>query len=139
MQTLPRRLSHCILEGEAFDHGMEYISFLDYDGNRRDYCPQCWEKADKPTEGHFWRGKIPYKKEKIYRPDEKAMELFHKASDPKQKFVLALYLQRKQQLIRLTQTLYENPETGEVFSIEKVFLLPEEGESLAQAINACIN
>jgi hypothetical protein len=137
MQSLPRRLSRCILKGEPFEEGREYVSFLDLEGNRKDYCPQCWEKAEKSTEGHFWRGRIPYKK--ALCQDERALELFCKVTDPKQRFVLALYLHRKQQLVRRTQTLYEIPETGALFDVEIMSISPQEQEALAQEIHLMID
>lgn len=135
MQQIPRRLSRCVLGNELFEPGGSYISVLDQDGDRRDYCPNCWEKILKPTGGHLWRGSIPLKKEKVTHPDVKALELFRSVTDEKLRFVLALYLQRKQQLIRRTRTLYEFPATGEVFDVPSIALTPQEGESLAQVID----
>ena len=139
MQSLPRRLSHCVLEGEPFVQGAEYISCLDLEENRKDYCPKCWEKIAKPVEGHFWKGRIPFKKEKVISPDAKALELFRIIEDPKKSFILALYLQRKQQIVRRTQTVYEIPETGEVFNVERVTLTSEEGAALSQELNDLLN
>lgn len=138
MQSLPRRLSHCALEGEPFECGMEYVSFLDLDGNRQDFCLSCWEKAKDSGNGYFWKGKIPLKKEKILHPDEKAIELLRQTKDLKKRFVLALYLQRKQQLKRRTQTLYEMPDTGEIFDVEKVLLEAEESSQIAQEIESLL-
>ena len=87
----------------------------------------------------FGKGKIPYKREKINPPDERAFKIFKETSDHKQKFVLALYLQRKDQLVRRTHTLYENPETGELFDVAKVILSAEEGEALIQEIDHMID
>lgn len=139
MQLIPRRLSRCVLEGESFEQGAEYISFLDMQGNRQDYCPCCWERIRKPVEGHFWKGKIPLKKEKNFHSDEKALALFRRQTDPKKRFVLALYLQRKQQLVRRTQTLYEIPETGEVFDLEKVTISAAEADTLAHEVDRMID
>lgn len=138
MQAVARRLSRCILGEEPFEPGMEYLSCLDLDGNRKDYCVSCWEKTQKPTTEHFWRGKIPEKKGKGHHPDKQALELFRQLEDPKKRFVIALYLQRKQQLLRRTQTLYEIPETGEIFDIEPIFISPEEGAALACEMHALI-
>src|SRR5262245_51555099 len=138
MQSLPHRSSHCVLEGEHFDPGMEYVSLLSSEGHRKDYCLRCWHSVGSTTDGSFWHGKIPDKKDKTPLPDEKALELFRQMNDPKQRFVLALYLQRKQQLVRRTQTLYEIPKTGEIFDIEKVSLTSEEGEALAREIDRFI-
>ncbi len=139
MQTLPTRLSRCVLEQEVFNHGMEYVSHLDLDNVRKDYCLKCWEKSEKPVQGHFWKGKIPPKKEKKRLPDEKALDLFRKTEDPRKRFVLALYLQRKRQLVRRTQTLYEIPETGEVFDVEIVLMSSEEGAEIAKEIDESIH
>ena len=135
MQQIPRRLSHCALGDEPFEPGQKYISVLDRDGGRKDYCPHCWEKTLKPPGGHLWHGSIPLKKEKVTNPDMKALELFRSAHEEKLRFVLALYLQRKQQLMRRTRTLYEAPATGEVFDVPSIALSPQEGESLAQVID----
>jgi hypothetical protein len=139
VQNLPRRLSHCVLNTEPFERGDEYVSLLDAEGKRKDYCTACWSKFEKPTDGHYWKGKIPLKKEKQIDPDEKALSAFRQTTNLKQKYVLALYLQRKQQLIQRTKTLYEIPETGEVFDIEKVALTEEEGENLAKDISIIID
>lgn len=139
MQSIPRRLTRCILGGESFDKGSEYVSFLDAEGNRKDYCPLCWEKITKTSEGHFWKGKIPLKKERLSNPDQRALELFKESCDPKIRFVLALYLQRKQQLVRRTPTLYEIPATGELFNVEKEIPNPEESAALAHTVDQLIN
>lgn len=139
MTQISRRLSHCILKGEFFERGSEYISYLDADGQRWDYCPHCWEKIEKPKEGHFWKGKIPPKKEKVLHPDEKALQLFRHVEDPKQKYVLALYLQRNQQIVKRTKTLFEVPETGEVFDVARMVLEKEEGERVAKELNELLN
>jgi hypothetical protein len=135
MQSIPRRLSHCILEGEPLEQGGEYISVLDFEGRRKDYCCTCWEKIGKKVEGYFWKGRIPPKREKNLHPDQKALELFRSVEDRKLRFLLALYLQRKEQLIRRTKTLYEVPETGEVFDVEPMPISEEEGNLLVQQLN----
>lgn len=139
MQSIPRRLSRCVLAGELFEPGGAYVSLLESDGSRKDYCPTCWEKVSKPAGGHLWRGNIPLKKEKVLNPDIKALELFRTLSDLKLRFVLALYLQRKQQFVRRTQTLYEVPETGEVFDVLPVALTAQEGVTLAQVIDKLLH
>lgn len=133
MLSLPRRLSHCALKGETFEQGMEYYSFLDSEGMRKDYCVHCWIEANK-GEGHFWIGRVPFKKEKKEKPDERALELLKQESDPKKKFILAIYLHRKHQLMRRTQTLYEEPHTGELFDITPYPLSSEEGATLVQEL-----
>jgi len=135
MQSIARRLSHCVLTGEQFEPGGDYVSSLDAEGNRKDYCPVCWQKIDKSLVEHFWRGKIPLKKEKLTHPDLKALELFRAAEDDKLRFVLALYLHRKGQLIKRTKTLYEFPFSGEVFDVPFIRLTPQEGETMAQVIH----
>ena len=139
MQQIPRRLSRCVLGNEPFEPGQKYISVLDVEGNRKDYCPLCWEKTHKPKGGHYWQGKLPLKKEKVTHPDMKALELFRSAQDEKLRFVLALYLQRKQQLLRRTRTLYEVPASGEVFDVPPIALTPQEGETLAQVIDQLLD
>lgn len=135
MQQIPRRLSRCVLGDELFEPGGVYLSILDSNGARKDYCPHCWEKIHKPKGEHFWRGNIPLKKEKTTHSDFKALELLRSLVDDKLRFVLALYLQRTHQLLRITHTLYEAPATGEVFDVPKASLSLQEGESLARAID----
>lgn len=139
MPTIPRRLSHCSLGRESFEPGCEYLSFLDYEGNRKDFCLSCWDKMQRPIKGYFWKGVIPKKKEKILHPDHQALILFKTMDHPKLRFLLALYLQRKHQLIRRTETFYEIPTTGEVFNIEKETLSQEEGVILAQQLDHMIH
>jgi len=136
MKWIPARLKHCILGGEILTYGSEYISHLDLDGKRSDYCLNCWEKIPKPKEGSYWKGKIPLKSEKKQRPDAQALQLFYQLKDPKYRYVLALYLQRKQQLVKRTKTLYEIPETGEVFDIPPIVLSAEESEHIAHSIDS---
>ncbi len=139
MQPIPRRLARCSLQGELFEPGCSYVSVLDGDGNRKDYCLQCWKEISKPVQGHYWKGEIPPKKERQNQPDHNAFELFKSLSDPKIRYVLALYLQRKQQLVRRTQSLYEVQETGEIFDVAPVTLTVQEGESLGQVIEQLIH
>jgi hypothetical protein len=134
MQNIPRRLSRCIVGEEPFHQGSEYVSIIDSKGIRKDFCLQCWEKMDKSSERNFWKGKIPSKKEKCSDYDQKALELFRMVKDPKYLFVLGLYLERKGQIVPRTKTLYEAPETGELFSVEKINLTMEEAEKLAKEI-----
>lgn len=137
MYPLPKRLSHCVSDGEAFLEGSEYISFLSFDGERRDYCPSCWEKIER-QKGLIWRGKIPLKKEKRVDPDEKALSCFRLLKDPKYRFVLAIYLQRKKQLVQRTKTLFEIPETGEIFEVEPLVIPVEESMTIAEEIHHII-
>jgi hypothetical protein len=134
MLNLPRRLSHCVLGKEPLSEGSFYVSFLNIEGERKDYCPKCWESLEKPSEGNFWRGHIPAKKKKTIGPDERAFELFLIETEPKRRLILALYLQRRQQLQRRTQTVFERASTGELFDVPQVSLLECEKNALAQEI-----
>ncbi len=134
---IPRRLTHCIEGGEPFTPGSEYVSLLaltDEGWVRADYCPRCWEKEDREKKGQFWRGKIPLKKEKKLSPDEKALELFRKTEEPKLLSVLALYLHRRDQIVRRGDAFYEIPETGEVIAVPKIHLSPEEGRAAGEQL-----
>lgn len=136
-EKIPRRLTHCAVGGELFTPGSEYISVLvltEEGWERTDYCPKCWEKEDKAKKGAFWRGRIPLKKEKKLSPDEKALELFRKTEDPKLLSVLALYLLRREQIMRRSETYYEIPETGEVIVVPKIPLSPQEGREAGEQL-----
>ena len=134
---IPRRLSHCISGGEPFTPGTEYVSLLiakEEEWERADYCLSCWEKVEKKGERQFWRGKIPLKTVKKLTPDEKALALFRNLDDPKILNVLALYLLRRQQIVRAGSAHYEIPETGEVIAVPKLILTPEEGKEAGEAL-----
>jgi hypothetical protein len=139
---IPRRSTHCVSGNEPFIPGSDYISVLlstDEGWERADYCPKCWEKEKRAKEGQFWKGKIPLKKEKRLSPDEKALELFRKTEDPKLLFVLALYLHRREQIVRRSDTFYEIPETGEVIAVSRITLSPEEGKKAGEQLVKLLN
>lgn len=140
-EKIPRRLSACKMGGEPFQPGSEYLSVLNATGQgweRSDYCVICWEKIKKDIKGHFWRGKIPLKKDKKLSPDEKALGLFIKLDDPKLLSVLALYLQRRGQIMKRGEEkefhYYEVPETGEMISVPKMILSPEESKDAGETL-----
>lgn len=145
--NIPRRSSHCAIQKEPFEPGSDYISYL-YEVLRIDFCPTCWEKHEeskKKEGGHFWRGKIPLKKEKPSSSDEKMLtffrETFAEQKNPKVLYVLALYLQRKKQLMLLPSMqqqeslLFELMETGETFSVVPFSLKDEEMIGIFQNIS----
>lgn len=145
-EKIPRRSTHCVLGGELFTPGTEYMSQLIATENgwqRADYCLTCWEKTPKKKEGAYWRGRIPAKKEKKKTPDERALELFRKEEDPKLLSVLALYLQRRDQIIRRSEEkkrlLFEIPETGEIIPVPKMHLSPEEGRKIGEQLVKLLN
>lgn len=145
---IPRRSSCCAVGREPLMPGSDYISYLSFDGAlRRDVCLACWEKIEesqKKREGHFWRGKIPSKMERPDPFDVKALKLFRDTfqaeQNPQVLFVLALYLQRRKQLILLSSTkksqesLFELIETGEVFALKTFHLKEEEMAAILQEI-----
>lgn len=137
--SIPRRAFCCALGNESFEPGSKYISHLSSDGKeRKDFCPSCWlqsEEYKKKEKGHFWRGKIPKKIEKTDASEEKTLHLFREVyqtgMNPKLLYVLALYLQRRKQLMllpsgkKMDSLVFELMETGETFSL-KPFSLKEE-------------
>ncbi len=140
-EKIPRRSNQCISGEERFVPGSEYVSLLlptDHGWERRDYCSACWEKVDKKDEGQYWRGKIPLKVEKRLTPDEKALDLLRTLEEPKLLTVLALYLQRRGQIVRRGEEkgeiYYEIPENGETFALPKITLSPEEGKEAGEKL-----
>lgn len=136
-EKIPRRHSHCIVGGEPLLPGSEYVSHListEQGWQRADYCTACWGKIEREISGQFWRGKIPLKKEKKISPDEKALLLFKTTSDPKMLAVLALYLLRREQIVKRGDQLYEIPETGEAVMVSKISLTPEEGREIGKQL-----
>lgn len=142
LTEIPRRTTHCCCAGEPFTSGMGYYSVLDQDleGNvlRLDFCESCWEIKKKEVTGKVsWRSSVSVTKEhddsKIRVLEQKISHLFHSSSDGEQtvaeRFILALYLQRKKKLFLRGEStnesgeialLYEIPETEEMLSIQKV-------------------
>ncbi|MCC5832816.1 MAG: hypothetical protein JJU12_07225 [Chlamydiales bacterium] len=141
-EKIPKRLTRCAAGDEPFTPGSEYVSLLkstDEGWERADYCPKCWEQEKRGKYGPFWRGKIPLKKEKRHSPDEQALELFRRTEDPKLLSVLALYLHRRDQIARRSETYYEIPETGEVVVVPKMRLSPEEGRKAGEQLVRLLN
>ncbi|MCH9627901.1 MAG: hypothetical protein S4CHLAM2_15490 [Chlamydiales bacterium] len=140
-EKIPRRANQCADGKERFLPGSEYVSLLtstDHGWERTDFCLACWEKANKTREGQYWRGKIPLKIEKRQTPDEKALKLLRTLEEPKLLSVLALYLQRRGQIVRRGEgkgsIYYEIPESGETFALAKITLSPEEGREVGEQL-----
>lgn len=143
---MPTRSRHCSHRGEPFEPGAEYITVLSEEEVRSDYCLACWDKLKgKKKEGVLWRGRIPEKKERPPTEDEKMFLLFHRLieeekSDKTLLFVLALYLQRKGQLILRSEIkkegglFFEIPTSGEILSVEIVVVTPSQGEKIIEEI-----
>ncbi len=139
---LPRRAKCCALKEEPFVPGSEYVSSLTSEGERSDYCVHCWKEVEK--EGFYWKGKIPRRKVEPLTHDEKALTYFRSIYGEKEKqkalFILAQYLERKRQLVKLTDAknpnmlFYELPESGELFSVEPQRIAPEEAEDISEEI-----
>lgn len=141
-EKIPRRSSRCHLGGEPLTPGTEYFSILiptEMGYERKDYCPTCFEKINKQEGAQYWKGKIPQKIEKRQTPDQKALDLFRKMEDPKLLVVLALYLQRRDQVIKRGELYYEIPETGEVIAVPKISLTPDEGKALGEQLIDLLN
>lgn len=142
-EKIPKRAPRCSVCETPFIAGSIYISAL-VGEERTDFCEACWEKADQSRFEQHWKGKIPHKLEKKLTPDERALELFKSEEDPQLLAVLALYLQRREQVVKRSSTKkvehYEIPETGEVITIDRIILSPEEGraagEKLVERLNA---
>ena len=139
---LPRRAKCCALKEESFVPGSEYGASLTPEGERADYCVQCWKEVEKV--GFHWKGKIPHKKTEPVTHDDKALAYFRSIYGEKEKqkalFILAQYLERKRQLVKLTDAknphmlFYELPESGELFSVEPQRIAPEEAEDISGEI-----
>lgn len=141
-QIIPRRSQLCCKHRGPLSPGSEYISVLVEEGEnlvRRDYCLACFESEKRPSESH-WRGKIPLKPEKKRDPEAVALfrELVAERNDPARLFLLALYLERKKELVRRPEVKEKNKallyfellETGEIFSIQSTPLTPHAGVQL---------
>lgn len=140
---IPKRSSICCGKGERLTSGMEYYSLLVNDPEkgiqRRDFCLECWKNTPEHEKASdeivSWRSKVAGAKEMPNGPterDQRIHNLFHSPSDeedPAEKFILAIYLQRKKRLYLRSEftddsgkifLLYEIPETEEMLPIQKV-------------------
>jgi len=141
MLKIPRRQSTCQRGGEPFQPGMEFFSHL-YEGEkgewvRKDFCPACHEKSLN-TVG-FWKGKVPYPKEKKLPVERnaRALALLRIALENGQEpdaFVLALYLARARLIVARQEvdgrTLYEVLETEEMLAVTRLALSTLEIEAI---------
>lgn len=142
--TLPRRSRCCLLKKEPFVPGSTYLSTLSEEGERADYCVQCWEKVAHKNKKFFWKSKIPIKKVESLSSDDRALAYFRSlyAEGEKVKilFVLAQYLERRKELVKLTDEknphllFYEWPQSGELFSLEPQQITATEGEAIEREI-----
>jgi hypothetical protein len=134
---IPKRSTNCDGCAAPFIPGSAYISILkssEEGWERGDYCSKCWENEKEKNKGQFWRGKIPLKRDKKLSPDEKALDLFRETKDLKLLSVLALYLLRRDQIVKRGEAYYEIPETGEVIVVEKIYLSPQEGKDAGEQL-----
>lgn len=134
---IPARSSHCHKGKERFERGDDYTTVLreDEDGvwRREDYCRSCCSETQRGP-GISWEGKIASKEHKERVVDKRAIALLRRlwqADDRNLLYPLALYLQRKGELVQrreLTtykQCGFELLSTGEIFIIEKSALSPK--------------
>lgn len=158
--TIPRRASHCAGNGELLTPGMDYYSMLcnsEHEGgfHRYDYCPECWKQVDKEGSISSWKSTVPKRKDLLEQPkqrDARALCLLKEAlehsEDPQAReeaFILALYLQRRRRLVvrqEITDasgqvsTLYEAPESEEMFCVPKLPLSALQIASLQTSLAA---
>lgn len=147
---LPKRSTACHLGKEALRPGMSYVSHiceLEDKYTREDYCIHCWEtlqKKQRNTEGSYWIGKIPLKKQEPVQYDHRAFALFRELlqsseNDQKLLTLLALYLERQKLIERRPQMkdrsnstvqFYEVIETGEMIGIQLCSLSQEDSEKM---------
>lgn len=160
---IPKRGGVCQKGGEAFSPGMEYCSALYHDMEngvlRRDYCLECW-KSHAELEAQSittWRSivvaALPEKDDYSKLKRDSRIQTLLKASSDKEedlaeRFILALYLQRRKKLILRSEIsnelnqpilLYEDPETEEMIPIQKVSLARLEIDKLQQKIAGKLN
>lgn len=128
--SLPARCSHCSCGKEPLSSGLNYVSYMN-ESQREDYCLACWEKIQnekKTLEGAYWKGKVAPKKQKSTTADEKALTLFQQEYGKENRevlYVLALYLERRKQLIKRGKERFEIPLTGALYTVEEVSVTQE--------------
>lgn len=134
--AIPRRSRKCLRGEEPLLPGEAYYSLIialrDESYERRDFCPACWEKEPLCPEAISWKGDVPKKnaKEKAQDKAEAWFEVLREALEaeepdaPKEALLIALFLKRKKLLIEKGElkgkTLFEAPETEELFLVPKV-------------------
>ncbi|MCB1181437.1 MAG: hypothetical protein KDK55_05410 [Chlamydiia bacterium] len=146
---LPGRSNCCHVDQIPFNEGDEIVSFLDDELNRIDCCKDCWGK--KTNKGKiFWKWIIPKKKTKIPPPDFQALEYFKNyceeedLSSLKKRFILAMYLERKKQMVlrkkdKKTHTLYfEILSSGQISVVKEVAIFPQEADEILSELVACL-
>ena len=128
MIQIPSRARVCFGCQAPFTQGDNYASRLSKKGDRCDFCFVCWDK-EKERGLALWKGQVPKKTAIEERTDrlERALELLKEAeSDPKEAFLIALFLQRKKWLSLKAEyrdrLLYEVVATEEMIEISKVSL-----------------
>lgn len=154
---IPKRSSACNAGGEPFVAGMDYFSVLSKDAEngllRQDFCPKCWElQEESKSKGKIsWQSNVvPAKdcfnsqaKEREHRICQLFQTSSDKEADPAERFILALYLQRRKKLILRSEyineagetiLLYEIPETEEMLSIKKATPSGMQVQSIQQSI-----
>lgn len=156
---IPRRSDVCSAHLGPFVEGEEITSLLFPKGERyerKDICSSCAAEALK-CEGDskdyiYWKSLLLRKESgKKFTKDEKAIELLKEkvsvlTSDSSREelgfvYVLALYLERRKQLIKMQtsrksriEAVYESVDNGETFLFQKINLSTEEYASLQEAL-----
>lgn len=140
---IPSRAPYCSAGREPFEKGVNFVSFLEIEEekcHRLDFCLECWEKIkkEKIPQGLHWHGRIVPKKEKRVSHDAQALALLKKyydaANDKKTLYLLALYLERRKQLVlrgvMKGAQVFESVVEEEVFKVEKISLTFEDINAL---------
>lgn len=138
-QIIPKRNSSCCLDQQKFVGGIKIYSILctkKEEWQRIDYCEHCWtnNKAQLLQQAVvFWESLYPLKEKKKEHPDNNALDLFKELAffeDQEtlyKRFMLALYLERKNQIVLRYKNLkmnifsYEIYESGEIYDVKAVF------------------
>jgi len=135
---VPRRSTKCVECKTTLEAYTTYLAFDEESDGwlRYDYCKACWEAGKK--QGCTWTGTVPPPAQPT--PDDEALHLLLQESDPKVRFVLALYLERTKALAKRPELqkkdhlFYEIPHSGEIVEIVPCVVTPQEGEEITREL-----
>lgn len=157
---IPRRAHFCASQKEPFLENAEMISVLipiSEGYERRDYCLACFENDFSTLEQLegliYWKTVLSSKKAtgKQYTRDERAIELLRESLGDKDQsvlcYVLALYLERRNQLVKRQEkrskvdplVFYEVIDTGEVLVVKKIELSRIEFDKVQELLISKLN